>query len=151
MAALVQREVIALRIDALLGDVDTLINHLNRIDGDPDLEPEEDFGADDVGENRTWPEGVNQSRIGQHATAQATLEDDAEDDDPREDDNQDRCVCDGPHDGGEDYEREQMQCDVPCFPVYAIEPNPFNGRREKLGYSGNNLASFVGLRGMDEA
>lgn len=78
MAALAQREVIALRIDALLGDVDTLISQLDRIDADADLEPEEDFGADDVGENRTWPEYEYQDHIGQHATASAPLEDDVE-------------------------------------------------------------------------
>lgn len=82
MAALAQRKTlraaIDLRADFHLGELYKLAAAANKIDGDPDLEPEEDFGADDVGENRTWPEYVYQDYIGEHATASAPLEDDVE-------------------------------------------------------------------------
>lgn len=42
----------------------------------------------------------------------------------------------------DDAEREQMAGDVPCLPVYAIEPNPFDGKRKHLGIS-NLMTSFV--------
>lgn len=105
MGALAQREVIELRIEAEMGEVQKGLGRINMfvrvldlIDGDPDLEAEDDFGADDVGENRTWPEHVDQHHNGRHATAEATLDDDVEDDDPREDDDQDTAVDDAPCD-----------------------------------------------------
>lgn len=36
---------------------------------------------------------------------------------------------------GDDDEGEQMSQDVPCLPVFAIEPNAFDGNRELLGMS----------------
>lgn len=40
----------------------------------------------------------------------------------------------GPGDA-DDAEREQMVDDVPRLPIYALEPNPFNGERSLLGYT----------------
>ena len=39
-------------------------------------------------------------------------------------------------------EIEQMVGDVPCLPVFEIEPNPFDGKRKHLGMS-NLLTPFV--------
>jgi hypothetical protein len=49
---------------------------------------------------------------------------------------------DGPGDA-DDAEREQLPHDVPCLPVFALEPNPFDGKREYLGMSNLQL-SFRG-------
>lgn len=34
-----------------------------------------------------------------------------------------------------DEERQQMADDVPCIPVFTLEPNIFNGQRQLLGYT----------------
>lgn len=50
------------------------------------------------------------------------------------------------HDGREpdhDAEIKQMAADVPCLPVFALEPNIFTGKRELLGM-GNLPPSFRG-------
>lgn len=142
MAALAQREALELRINALLGDVETAIGQLDRLDGDADQEPEDDSGADDVGDGRTWPDYVDQHHVSRHATSHETLEDDAEDDDPREDDDPGGGnITDEPHDQEHDAECEQMQDDVPCPAVYALEPNPFDGKRPYLGRNCSNPAA----------
>lgn len=143
MAALAQREVIELRIDALLGDVETLIGQLDRLDGDADLEPEDDLGADDEGCGKTWIEVLDQERIAGRSTATIADDDDAEDDDFGEDDDPAGGSADDVGEVDEDLEREQMAGDVPCLPVFALEPSPFDGKRALLGYSGNNVGAFV--------
>jgi hypothetical protein len=60
-------------------------------------------------------------------------EEDDEEDDHREDDDPD-AEHDGREDGHDD-EREQMAGDVPCVPVFTLEPNIFNGQRQLLGYT----------------
>lgn len=35
----------------------------------------------------------------------------------------------------QDDEIQQMQHDVPCIPIYALEPNIFNSTRQLLGYT----------------
>ncbi|HEV7787117.1 MAG TPA: hypothetical protein VGQ28_17370 [Thermoanaerobaculia bacterium] len=50
----------------------------------------------------------------------------------------------GPGDA-DDAEREQLHDDVPMIPVFALEPNPFNGERQLLGIS-NLQSSFVAAR-----
>lgn len=54
---------------------------LDLIDGDPDLEPEEDMGEEERGEQGGWGNGVDQR--GLIAGAMAWHCDDAEDDDPK--------------------------------------------------------------------
>lgn len=44
------------------------------------------------------------------------------------------CEHDGREDGHDD-EREQMLDDVPCIQVVTLEPNIFNGQRQRLGYT----------------
>jgi len=34
-----------------------------------------------------------------------------------------------------DEERQQMADDVPCIPIFTLEPNVFNGQRQLLGYT----------------
>jgi len=141
---------------AVIAEVaELLVEVLDVAAGDADLETEEDVGADDEGENRTWIETVDQRRIGAAAGASTQSHDDAEDDDPREDDGEDICAAgddrgtgDGGGDDGQagdpedaesthDDEIEQMGDDVPCVPVYGLEPDLFTGKREYLGH--NNL------------
>ncbi|WP_324748799.1 hypothetical protein SH591_08760 [Sphingomonas sp. LY54] len=62
---------------------------------------------------------------------------DLEDDDPAGGN-----VLDEPHDQEADDEREQMLNDVPCLPVYAIEPDLETGERRFLGMS-NLSPNFV--------
>lgn len=62
---------------------------------------------------------------------------DLEDDDPGGGN-----VTDEPHDQEADDEREQMLNDVPCLPVFAIEPDPETGKRQFLGVS-NLSPNFV--------
>ena len=87
-----------------------LIEHLDEMDGDVDLEPEED--RCDAGDD-----GIFSGAVVRHYYEQRNgTRDEAGDD--------------------VDAERQQMADDVPCLRVYRIEPNE-NGRRAIAGYSGN--------------
>lgn len=134
------RAAIELRADFHLGELYKLAVAADNIDGDADLEPEEDFGTDDVGDGWTWPEHRDQSHISRAATAAVPLTDDVEDDDPGGGD-----IVDEPHDQEHDAECEQMPGDVPCLGVYALEPD-LDGKRRFLGLNSSNPAAFVGNR-----
>lgn len=62
--------------------VTVAIDLMDALDGDPDLEPEEDMGEEERGENRTWIETIDQRRIAAFALTYAEMDDDAEEDDP---------------------------------------------------------------------
>ena len=67
---------------AVIAEVaEQLVETLDLAAGDADREPEEDFGADDVGENRTWIEAVDQRQHSATALSYAHFDDDAEEDD----------------------------------------------------------------------
>ena len=125
----------------------------------------------DVGEY-AYPEWASRGRHKNPLWRGGLPHEDAEDDDPDTgvedgplgfDPEEDRCLAgdDGVYSGrvmggglydddrgagdADDAEREQMQQDVPNFPVFGIEPNPFNGERPYLGMS-NLQRSFVSGR-----
>ena len=64
----------------------------------------------------------------------ADQSEDDEDEDPAEDDDHGGCEHDG-REPDHDAETAQMEQDVPCIPVLTLEPNPFNGQRQLLGYT----------------
>lgn len=66
----------------LEGFIAVAIDLADAMDGDADLEPEEDAGAEERGENRTWIEAADQRRIADYAFTYAEMDDDAEEDDP---------------------------------------------------------------------
>lgn len=129
--------------------VEQLVETLDIAAGDPDLEPNGDDEPTGDELDASWAEGANDIR-----KRWSSSEDDEESDEPEDDDpdscaaGDDRGTADGgvddglpgsPDDSedGHDDEREQMQDDVPCVPVYAMEPSLFSGKREFLGL--NNL------------
>ncbi len=74
---------------------------LDLIDGDPDLEPEEDKGEEERGEQGGWGNGIDQR--GLTAGVMAWHCDDCEDDDPAG-----GAIDDEPHDPMGDYDSGQL-------------------------------------------
>ena len=66
----------------LEGFIAVAIDLADAMDGDADMEPEEDIGEEERGENRTWIEAIDQRRIADYALTYAEMDDDAEEDDP---------------------------------------------------------------------
>ncbi len=153
-----------------------LTDELDRHDGDPDLEAEEDADSDE--QDQAWVEW-DKVPANVRARAQTGLllgEEDAEDDDPLdhgsgEDEfltgNHHRLINDFrrgagcnisdpggcEHDGREpdcDAENRQMLDDVPMLPTFTAEHNIFTDRRVDLGIS-NLQSSFVAPKGIKSA
>ena len=78
----------------LEGFISVAIDLADAMDGDPDLEPEEDKGEEERGEQSSWSNAIDQR--GLSAGAMAWHHEDGEDDDPREVDEPDH-----EHDGRE--------------------------------------------------
>ena len=81
----------------LEGFIAVAIDLADALDGDADLEPEEDMGEEERGEQGTWRNSIAQTRLS--ATCMAWDHDDAEDDDPAGGD-----IVDVPHDPEGDYD-----------------------------------------------
>lgn len=132
--------------------IEVAIGLLDTMDGDPEAEPatwteagnrdthaglpdDHEHTGDD--QDIAWTEWHNRHprhlRTSPHEpTGSIHSEDDEEGDAPEDDD------PDHEHDGQEpdhDDEIAQMPEDVPCIPVFTLEPNIFNGQRQLLGYT----------------
>lgn len=79
----------------LEGFISVAIDLADALDGDADLEPEEDKGEEERGEQAGWSNGIDQCKLS--AGAMAWHHDDAEDDDPAGGD-----IVDVPHDPEDD-------------------------------------------------
>lgn len=132
--------------------IEVAIGLLDTMDGDTDAEPatwteagnrnthadlpdDHEHSGDD--QDISWTEWHSRDprrhRIAQSETIGSILSEDDEEDDHAEDDDPD-----SEHDGsepGNDDEIAQMQGDVPCIPVFSLEPNIFDGQRQLLGYT----------------
>jgi hypothetical protein len=134
--------------------IDLNLALLDHVGGDPDIES----NGDEFDQSFPWASGPRGHVISGGASG---FEDDETDDedsggDEAEPDfvtrvtgNGAGCLISDNEHGAEelgepdaDAEREQMADDVPVLPVFAIEPNPFNGKRQLLGYS-NLQPTFV--------
>lgn len=103
-----------------------------------DLQPQDDEDREHTGDEQdmSWTEWHGRGRRQRSAmseTVGSIHDEDDEEDDHAEDDDPDS-EHDGSEPGGDDEDR-QMEQDVPCIPVHALEPNIFNGQRQLLGYT----------------
>ncbi|MGE0776687.1 MAG: hypothetical protein AB7G25_07945 [Sphingomonadaceae bacterium] len=139
--------------DKLERTIEALIAIVDLIDGDNEAEPatwteagNRDTRTDlpddheHTGDNQdmSWTEWqTRHPRTQRHAISEiagSIHSEDDEDDDPAEDDDPGGCEHDG-REPDHDTEDRQMEQDVPCIPVFTLEPNIFNGQRQLLGYT----------------
>ena len=132
--------------------IEALIAIVDLIDGDNEAEPAtwtevgtrdtdadlpDDYERSGDEKDMAWTEWQTRHprhlKTSLHEPTGSIRSEDDEEDDHREDDDPD-----SEHDGREpdhDAETAQMADDVPCIPVFTLEPNIFNGQRQLLGYT----------------